>query len=291
MNTLTEAMTTGQGIERPFRCTEHDDHMASASVNVIKMVWCCFACGAHGNVDSKRVPKVDELRIMMEPEALPRIYDDVFLDLYSDPGYWLTRFPNWVCWAMGLGSDPFSGDATFPVHTAGGLLAGVGRRKLEPEDGPRYVYPRHWSAASSMFGMGGHYQPVRDVLVVVEGAADASSCWETGCPALAVYGSGLHRPQYELIARCAPKVVLTGFDMDEAGTKATTRALADLEGTYMVASVAWSGSDPAACTPGVRLFNLLEAVAASGYRGDVRPDWEENTNQMQHEYQRQLEDK
>jgi DNA primase len=283
MSTLTEALEKGQGVERPFRCTEHDDTMASASVNVVKGVWYCFACGAHGNVDSKRVPKVEELRAMMEPEATPRIYDPAFLMLYSDPGYWLERFPDWLCWYMGLGSDPFTGDATFPVHTAAGRLAGVGRRTETGE--PKYKYPHNWSAASSLFGMGGKSMPV-PVLCLVEGAADASACWEVGCPALAVYGSGIHRPQYELIARCNPSLVLLGFDNDEAGALATERAFHAMTGVYdRIFSVDWfPRKDPAALAPQERREALLEAVRTIGYSRGVVDIWDHNEAEMRSDF-------
>lgn len=289
VTTLSDAIAKGQGIERPFKCTEHDDNMASASVNVVKGVWYCFACGSHGNVDKKRVPKVAELEAMMEPERLPKIYDEAFLDLYSDHGYWLNRFPAWVCWYLGLGEDPFTGDATFPVHTAGGLLAGVGRRKMEGE--PRYVYPRYWSAASSLFGTWGGYQGY-PFIVLVEGAADAAACWEVGCPALAVYGAGVHRPQLELISRFNPSVVLMGFDMDLAGERAAQAGLESMKNNYQVARVTWLLNDPAEAVPEDRAIDLIRAVSSTGYRQEkeVEDDLNRRAVHLQNTYQHHLSD-
>ena len=265
MTTLTEAIATGQGVERPFRCTEHDDTMASASVNVVKGLWFCFACHASGSIDKTRAPKVEELKMMMEPNKIPRVYDSAFMELYNSPNYWLSRFPDWACWWTGMGEDPFTGDATFPVHTGSGLLAGVGRRKEQGE--PRYLYPRHWSAANSMFGMRGRFTPV-DVLMVVEGAGDATAGWEIGMPTLAVYGSGVHLPQYALIARCNPKLVLWGFDMDKAGVLAYSRAKKDTAGVYKSARVCWPGNDPADASPQERIDAVISAVGTTGYRAD-----------------------
>src|SRR5690348_1384064 len=132
--TLEEALAVGQGTERPFRCFEHDDSTASASVNIVKMVWYCHACHAKGAVNSKRTPKLEELAAMLKPEEACRVYPEAFSELYSAPVYWHQRFEPWVCWDKGLGEDPFSGDATFPVHTAGGRYAGVGRRRVVVED-------------------------------------------------------------------------------------------------------------------------------------------------------------
>ena len=118
-----------------------------------------------------------------------------------------------MIWFAGLGQDPFTSDATFPVHTPQARLAGVGRRKLDPGDGPRYLYPKVWSASQSLFGVKA-WSGRHRVVVLVEGAADAVACWEVGVPALACYGAGLHLPQVELLARYAPDLVLAGFDND-----------------------------------------------------------------------------
>jgi len=296
MTTLIEAVESGQGIERPFRCTEHEDHMASASVNVVKGVWFCHACHASGAIDKKKAPKVAELQQMMEPEKIPRIYDPLFLELYNQPGdYWLSRFSEWAAWFTGLGEDPFTGDAIFPVHTGNGLLAGVGRRHVNPEDGvSRYLYPKGWSAASSLFGMGGQYHQV-DVLTVVEGAADATACWEVGMPALATYGSGFHLPQFELVARCNPKLLLYGFDMDDAGRRATNCAEASLQGRYITARIDWRpGGDPAEATPKQRVSAILEAVASAGDTRDADEAcyrMEDLVRAIRHDYKESMEDR
>ena len=87
-------------------------------------------------------------------------------------------------------------------------------------------------------------------------------------PALGVYGSGVHRPQYELIARCNPKLVLWGFDMDKAGNSAYLRAKADTASIYKSARIDWPAGDPAACTIEQRVEAVTDAVRAGGYRGD-----------------------
>jgi hypothetical protein len=290
-DTLQDALTRGQGIERPFRCEVHEDTLASASVNVLKGVWYCHACHATGSVDTKKAPSLEALEAMMKPEQAVRVYPAAFLELYDAPVYWLTRFPAWVTHAMGLGEDPFTGDATFPVHTPGGLLAGVGRRKqVVEEKASRYLYPRHWSSGSTLFGTAGRY-PRLEVLCLVEGAADATSLWEVGCPALAVYGSGLHMPQRELLHRYAPKLILLGFDMDDAGRGGVERAFRMIGRVAPLKTVYWPRNDPAACDPDQRLRTLLSTVARAGYGDDVLPRWSENVTAMTKEYERFMEDR
>lgn len=272
MTTLQEALELGRGNERPFRCTEHDDSHASASVNVIKGVYFCYVCHSKGHIDTKKSPSLAELAQMMEPEHNCRIYPDSYLDLFSveaDKGYWGTRFPEWLIWHAQLGEDPTSGEATFPVRTPEGLLAGVGRRQTNAavaaakeagENPSRYKYPRRWSASRTLHGTlrGG-------LLVLVEGAADEASLREVGIPARAVYGSALHHPQIEYIKRMKPKIICLGMDMDEAGERGAASSFAALQSVDAdVGRIRWPKNDPAECSPDQRRA-VVEAVAPGVY--------------------------
>lgn len=267
--TLGDALASGQGIERPFQCPEHNDRNASASVNVLKMVWYCYGCHAKGVVDSARVPTPDELASMLAPETAAREYPQSWLTLFGQGGYWLDRFPDWLCWYIGFGEDPWTGEGTYPVHTPAGRVAGVGRRNLA-DTGPKYLYPKHWSASRSLFGTRGAYQP-ENVLLITEGAADAAAGWEVGCASLAAYGSSVHAPQVELITRMNPRLILLGQDNDEAGHRGAELTTAWLSDHAELVRVEWDADagDPAAMEPGHRLDCLLEAVGRSGY-GQVK---------------------
>jgi len=294
---LEDALAYGQGEERPFRCFVHEDSTASASVNVLKNVWYCHACHASGAVNSKRTPKVEELAAMLEPEATARTYPAAFAELYAEPVYWLTRFSPWVCWDKGLGEDPFTGDATFPVHTPAGRFAGVGRRRVvteEKEDGAkrstRYLYPRNWSASRTLFGMAGQHHTM-PVIVLLEGAADATSVWEVGAPGFATYGAGLHLPQKALLARYRPRVILLGFDMDEAGERAVTRGFKDLADLAEIKRVRWPAKDPGECTPQERRKALVRAVSATDYGVDVVPRWDRYIAERVEAFERYTEER
>lgn len=314
-DTLEEALANGRGTERPFKCPEHDDTQASASVNIVKMVWFCHACQARGAVNSKRAPKIEELETMLSPEQVARRYPSAWLETFLDwttPIYWDDRFPRWVSWSLKMGQDPFTGSPTFPVHTANGTLAGVGRRVMNPEMkqrvlagipqydgdgrplmkavGPRYLYPQHWSAAVSL-GARVNGPRAYPVLALVEGYADAAAVWQTGCPALAVYGSGLHLPQIEILAQHRPKVVLLGFDMDEAGEKAVTRAFSQIGRMAELVRVKWSANDPADVPLEARKGDLRRAVARSGYGGTTTTlQWDDAVQEMQARHAQHLQE-
>lgn len=296
--TLDEVLVNGQGVERPFRCHVHPDTNASASVNVLKGVWFCHACHAKGVVDSKRAPKVEELQAMLEPEKVARHYPQAWLELHmrwETEIYWDTRFPRWLTWSLQMGQDPLSGNPCYAVHTAGAVLAGVGQRNnaLPPgEKGPRYLYPPHWSSAMTVFGRM-DAMAAYPILCLVEGAADAAAVWETGCPALAVYGSGIHLPQIELIARHNPSLILIGFDMDDAGDKGAERAVHQLKQMARLYRVKWSAKDPGEIPVEKRLEDLRTAVSRSGYVGSTSTtlhSWKERAISMRAAHQRYLDE-
>jgi hypothetical protein len=286
MISLEDALANGRGTERPFQCPEHDDKQASASVNVVKGVWFCHACHAKGVTTGKRAPKVEELEAMLAPEQVARKYPAAWLETFTDwetDIYWDARFPRWLTWYLGMGQDPFTSSPTFPVHTASGYLAGVGRRNPDPAAKPKYRYPAHWSASVSLFGRVNGPEPF-PVVVLVEGAADAAAVIETGVPALATYGSGLHLPQIELLSQHSPRVVLLGFDMDEAGEGAVTRAFGQIGRMAELVRVKWRAKDPADTPLQARTENIARAVGRTGYGASTTLHWAARVQQMQAAY-------
>lgn len=292
MTTLAEAIELGQGIERPFHCEAHDDRFASASVNVLKGVWVCYACRASGSVGKAKSPSVDLLAQMLEPDKTCRVYPRTYLELFSEPTYWRTRFPDWLCWWAGLGEDPVTGHATFPVHTPAGLLAGVCRRIGDEEvaaakeagDNPsRYRYPWRWSASRVIGDM---VCPPGELLVLVEGYADAVSLWEVGIPAAPVYGSALHLPQVERVLRRKPKLTLVGLDNDDAGAKGTVLTLTTLGSTELdVGTLQWPAKDPGELSPERRLRAVVSVVGEA-----YLSSWQQAVANMQAAYARHLEE-
>lgn len=268
---LQEAIMQGQGVERPFRCPSHLDNHASASVNVLKMVWVCYACHAKGKVDSKAAPKAEDLLAMLEPEKSVRVKPPSWIEWFGHGGYWDTRFEPWLNYTLRFGEDPLTADATFPVYTPQGQLAGVGRRNERSEQ--RYKYPYGWSASRALAG----YEQAKgwnvlDVLCVGEGAADAGAVMETGCLGVGCYGAGLHLPQIELVARLNPKLVLLGYDADEAGETAARRSaawLAPIVPTQRVDWRAYGGKDPAEISIEARTMALMNAVSAAPYSPSI----------------------
>lgn len=288
---LTEALTSGQGIERPFRCQAHPDTHASASVNILKQVWFCYACHNSGRVDSKVAPSEADILAMLAPARATRIYAERWLEYFGAGYYWLDRFPRWVCTMLSLGQDPLTDEATFPVRLATGELAGIGRRTPNTE-GARYLYPRDWAASATLFGYQNlSWQPHDTVIAVVEGAADTAAVLETGCPAVGCYGAGLHYPQAELIARLAPKLIIAACDADEAGAKANA-AMVDAFGHLAEVAIAdwsWGGAkDPADMTPADRVAVLEETVARAAYRPPLRvtDTWAGRAQAAQAHYQK-----
>lgn len=271
MTTLSEVLTTGRGVERPFRCQVHDDSNASASVNVLKGVWVCYACGAHGIVDGEAaVPSAEDLLKLLAEEEPPRIYPESWLDIFDAHGpspYWEGRYGYQVARRFRCGTHPMTGAPTYPVRNAAGQVTGVVIRQEHEE--PKYKYPYGTRVSETFFGT---LTPAR-VIILVEGASDVMAVEEPGLPAswrvLGCYGSGLHYPQARIIAEFSPDVVIAAFDDDKAGNLAIERAHVTLTDIAPVVSHHWStvgGSDPGNVSASDRIASLRTTLSATPFK-------------------------
>lgn len=222
---LREALLRGKGVERAFRCHVHGDTTASASVNVLKGLWVCYACGAHGKigepVEYRDEDLVKDIAVLLAESK--QIYTESWLDQF-DAGpihpYWLTRFTPEACRRFRLGYDHGREKPCYPLRGTGGEVLGVVYRNLDPV-GPKYRYPSGVAIREMLF----NYTPERrPTVILVEGAMDAVACWEVGHDAFAIYGASLSHAQIRLIERVAPDRVLLAFDADRAGEAAALEA-------------------------------------------------------------------
>lgn len=252
---LDEAVAKGRGIERSFRCDVHDDSNASASVNVLKGVWFCYACGASGRVGKGSITVAMEavVEAMQAPEPVPAKQPE-WLRLFTANGspYWEQRYGTRVSQQFGCGTDPITGNPTYPLYSPTGELWGVVQRT---DHTPKYLYPEV-PVSRTLFGY--HWAPKGTYrrIVVVEGAADVMALHTTrgrskdtlivGC-----YGAGLHAPQVALINRLDPQLVVLAFDNDEAGSRAGERDYG-LHTKVDVVTWPYGVKDPADATPSMR---------------------------------------
>lgn len=229
-SSLSEALTRGKGTERKFRCHVHGDTTASASVNVVKGLWVCYACGAHGKVDETVVSYnerelLDDIAVLLsEPRGT---YAESWLDQF-DSGpvhpYWRSRFSEEACRHFRLGYDHGKGQPCYPLRDPSGAVLGLVYRNLDGT-GPKYRYPAKVAIRQLLFN---YDAEKRDTIILVEGAMDAIACWEVGYTAFAIYGSSLSREQIRLIQRVDPELVVLAFDADRAGEIAAVTAGNDL---------------------------------------------------------------
>lgn len=234
--TLAEALARGTGRERAFCCPVHGDTHASASVNVLKGKWTCYVCGAKGTTtDIIESDDYEFGRQMLDllDAAEPTIYPESWLDLFHRPGephpYWLQRFTPEAVDHFRLGYNPLRvvrGEPApapcYPMRDPTGKILGVVYRQIDRM--PKYVYPTGVSKSGLLFNYSMDHQPY---LVLVEGALDAVAVWESGHPAVALYGSLLHRNQLELLHRAAPDRIILALDNDPAGKRAVEGWITD----------------------------------------------------------------
>jgi len=217
--------------ERPFRCHVHDDHQASASVNVAKGVWVCYACHAGGKANGALITvNLDdfqkEIYELLEPKDEPM--SESMMELYTSVSceYWASRFTEDTIKKFKLGYDPVTHCPIYPIYDSSQEFLGVVRR----QDGhPKYHYPSGMRKTEHLYG----YRPERlRNVVLVEGAPDTWACSEADIKAFGIYGSKLSERQAELVAKCSPTVVHLWFDNDAAGINACELAEELLLGRY-----------------------------------------------------------
>lgn len=227
--------------ERSFVCHMHDDHRASASVNIQKGVWYCYTCHARGTTTGIQYDERLDLEYINTLLGEQRVLAERTLDLYTKGPvhpYWLSRYTEEACRHFQLGFDPESGRPCYPLRTPEGELLGVVTRALG-DDGPKYKYPSGVKAHELLWNYS--YQDI-DTVVLVEGASDVVAVWEAGQVAFGIFGSALSQRQVQLLRQVAPDRVVLGFDNDHAG-KACTRLAAALLADFDVREFPWDRFD------------------------------------------------
>lgn len=242
---LEDAIINGYGSERSFLCHIHGDTNASASVNVDKGVWYCYACHAHGRIDLDDVEyDPDSMlravrRIQKALEKSETYLPENWLDIFDAAGpgdYWLSRFSAHMCREHRLGQTIDGQYATIPLRDNTGVVRGVIRRSLRGA-GPRYHYPYQAKLSERLYG---YHRATQPVIFLTEGATDTIAIDEVAPGyAMAMYGSSLSKSQAHLIARYSPQMVWIATDMDASGDLAAESISRRLFRTAPVARLDW----------------------------------------------------
>jgi len=224
--TLADAMSRGKGNERSFCCPVHGDNTASASVNVAKAVWYCYACGAKGKLDGTY--EIDPFNLLEEINEISKeqkLYPEGWLDVYDEPNdkYWNERFTKEAIVQFRLGRDRSKDVPTYPLRDPFGRVLGVVARNIE---GPKYKYPRGVKTSNLLFNYEmDKYEPYP---ILVEGAMDVVAVWEAGYTAYGCFSAALYDGQLDLLAKQNPAIVFLAYDMDRAGKAARIEAASKL---------------------------------------------------------------
>ncbi len=116
---------------------------------------------------------------------------------------------------------------TFPVRDKRGNVLFIARRGVRDKF---FHYPE--GIDKPLYGL---YELPKDCieLIVCEGIIDALTCWVYGKPAVALMGLGT-KLQYDQLKKLPVRKLITGFDPDEAGYKATERLRYNLKGYKLI---------------------------------------------------------
>lgn len=247
------------GVEAYAICPFHKDTSPSFAFNTANGLWLCHACGVKGNADQlaeqlgtsvsasveslkAKLQALDELTEQVEEI---KVYPEAWLAQFNrHHDYWEERgIGKQTREAFGLGFDPFTNAVTIPLRDASGALLGVVRRRLD-KGGPKYLYPRGFKAANNLFGSWMINEESK--IAIVEGPIDALACWDSGVPAVALYGSRISKEQVRLIADLQISTIVIMTDNDAAGQKAAEDIVANLSGVFWHLPPTWpdGANDP-----------------------------------------------
>lgn len=125
--------------------------------------------------------------------------------------------------------DKFRDRIMFPIFDYRGTVIGFGGRVLNNDTKPKYLNSPDsliFNKSKNLYGLNLARQEIKnDTLILVEGYMDLISVYQSGIKnVVATLGTSLTNEQAVLIKRFANNVIIS-YDSDEAGTKATLRAI------------------------------------------------------------------
>lgn len=142
-----------------------------------------------------------------------------------------------------LGSN--DGHPVYPLFNASGVVTGFAQRKLDNEQGPKYINSRSSSLFkknSLLYGL--HNIGQSNYLVIGEGYNDAILLQQAGIPFVSTMGTALHQNQIDIL-RQYTKAVILWFDGDKPGYEATIKHGKELqEQGFLVKVVFIKDHDP-----------------------------------------------
>jgi DNA primase len=138
--------------------------------------------------------------------------------------------------------DRFRNRVIFPIRSLGGEVVAFGGRTLSPEEPAKYLNSPEspvYTKGETLYGLAAARQSIRekDYAILVEGYLDLVGIAAAGYPnVVATLGTALTATQARLLRRYTEKIVVC-YDPDEAGNKATLRALEIFLGMGLRATV------------------------------------------------------
>ncbi len=186
---------------------------------------------------------------------------------------------------MALGE---SHQATLPWRDRAGRAMGfqaraiVSRDELEQRGWPAYLYSQGLKKKEALPGLS--RARGSEQVILVEGPMDAKYLGAKGLPAVASGGTSISKEQLKALQQAGAKEILLALDMDEAGRKATAKAIQELRSSEMrLYVVSWPAEykDPDELVRAKGLEAFQEALDSP----DSWPRWLANYIVSQHDIQ------
>lgn len=172
----------------------------------------------------------------------------------------------------------FLGRVMFPIHDTQGRVIGFGGRSLQDDQQPKYIN----SPETTLFQKSNHlfhfhrartHIRKKQQAILFEGFLDVITAWQSGIQnGIAMLGTSLTEQHVKIIQRNTSALYLC-FDSDQAGMKATQRAIELMDDSSCVVKIALMprGMDPDDFlkTRGVSAFNeqvLSTALSTTSFQ-------------------------
>jgi len=238
-----------RGREIQFTCLWHKDSRPSASFNLDKKVFICFACGAKGTLrdiimklngtvedakDNNKQNIVDKISLLFKKENEKHKQIEVLntniLENFKTRNYdYLLKrgFEKDILIEFNIGFDNKTSRITIPIFDEKNRLRAIFGRRIIDNDSPKYIPllpKKNFKKSHVLFGLN-KIDLNDNIGILVEGHLDVIRAFQCGFRnTMAIQGSNISDEQVCLILKRFDKLIIA-MDNDNAGERATRKII------------------------------------------------------------------
>ena len=216
---------------------DHDDKDPSMRIDRITGIFNCFSCGFKGNLFSffeEKANFLQQKRHSLKEKLQQKLAENVGLEMPKNAVMFARTW-------RGISAETFQkfdafehndadyiGRLVFPIRTISGKIVGFNGRAMTPEKQPKYLI-KHANSKLPLFPA--NVTPIQGRIILVEGIFDMLNLHDKGLTnTVCAFGTQkLTKDKLTLLKVRGVGGVDILFDNDEAGEKATEKAIELIE--------------------------------------------------------------